>query len=83
MKILYFGWVRSKIGIGSETIDLPSDVKIVSDLITFLCSRGPSHVDALSDTSQIRVAVDQEIGKMDTLISKAEEVALFPPMTGG
>ena len=83
MKILYFGWVKSKIGIGGETIDLPPDVKIVSDLITFLCSRGPSHESALGNISQIRVAVDQEIGTVDSPISKAEEVALFPPMTGG
>ena len=83
MKILYFGWVKSKIGKGSEIIDLPFNVNNVSDLIAFLCSRGPNYASALSDISQIRVAVDQEIGTMVTLISKAEEVALFPPMTWG
>jgi len=83
MKILYFGWVKSKLGTGSETIDLPPNVKSVSDLIALLCSKGSRHESALSDISEIRVAVDQEIADMNTSISEAEEVALFPPMTGG
>lgn len=83
MQLLYFGWVRAKIGVSGEKIDLPPGVGDVRSLIDWLQRRGSSHSEALEDLSVIRVAVNQEMAEMDTVIAANDEVALFPPMTGG
>ena len=83
MQLLYFGWVRAKIGISGEEIELPADVSDVRSLIDWLQDRGDVHSEALEDLSVIRVAVNQEMAEMDTAIAANDEVALFPPMTGG
>ena len=83
MKILYFAWLRLRIGIGEEDVVVPDTVVDVADLIKWLKSRGPGYAEALKDVSAIRVAVNQEFAELETLIARADEVALFPPMTGG
>ena len=83
MQLLYFGWVRAKIGISGEEIELPAGVSDVHSLIDWLQDRGDVHSKALEDLSVIRVAVNQEMAEMDTAIAANDEVALFPPMTGG
>ena len=83
MQLLYFGWVRAKIGISGEEIELPAGVSGVHSLIDWLQDRGDVHSEALEDLSVIRVAVNQEMAEMDTAIAANDEVALFPPMTGG
>ena len=83
MKILYFAWLRLRIGIGEEDVVVPDTVVDVADLIKWLKSRGPGYAEALKDVSAIRVAVNQEFAEFETLIAQADEVALFPPMTGG
>ena len=83
MQLLYFGWVRAKIGVSGEKIDLPPGVEDVRSLIDWLQRRGASHSAALEDLSVIRVAVNQEMAELDTVIAANDEVALFPPMTGG
>ena len=83
MQLLYFGWVRAKIGISQEKIALPTGVSDVRTLIDWLQERGNTHSEALEDLSVIRVAVNQEMAEMDTPIAANDEVALFPPMTGG
>ena len=83
MQLLYFGWVRAKIGISQEKIELPNGVSDVRTLIDWLQERGNTHSEALEDLSVIRVAVNQEMAEMDTPIAANDEVALFPPMTGG
>jgi len=83
MKLVYFSWVKDRIGIGEETVELPNDVKTVTDLLAWLPGRGANFADALSEPSIIRVAVDQEYATPDTDVSKASEIALFPPVTGG
>jgi len=83
MRVLYFGWVRAKIGIGSEEIDLPKDVDDVRALIHWLGRRGGGYNVALRDETAIRVAVNQELADLDSPIVSDDEVALFPPMTGG
>jgi sulfur-carrier protein len=82
-KLLYFAWVREKIGISEEMIELPSSVKTASDLIEFLAGKGEGYADALAYPNVIRIAVDQEHVDHDELIGEAREIALFPPMTGG
>lgn len=83
MKILYFAWLRQRVGAGEETVDLPEGVRDVAGLIDWLRTRGPSYEEALRDTSAIRVAVNQEFASLDATIAAGDEIALFPPMTGG
>jgi len=83
MRLLYFGWVRARIGVGGEEIDPPDDVTDVRSLIAWLQDRGGTYAEALEDVSAIRVAVNQELAELDAAIAAGDEVALFPPMTGG
>ena len=81
VNILYFAWVRERIGTGRETIDtLPATV---ADLIAELAHRSDGHAAAFADTTQLRVAVDQELVPLDTPLNAPREIAIFPPMTGG
>ena len=83
MQVLYFGWVRSKVGVSGEEVEPPADVTDVRTLIGWLHERGGTYAEAFEDLSAIRVAVNQEMAQMDTAIAAGDEVALFPPMTGG
>lgn len=83
MKILYFASLRQRTGTGEEDISLPDGVRDVAGLIDWLKGRGPEYSDALADTNAIRVAVNQEFATLETALEGNEEVALFPPMTGG
>ncbi len=83
MKVLYFAWLKSRTGVGEETVDPPADVKTVGDLVDWLKTRGPGHAEALGDPRVVRVAVNQEYAQWDTALSSEDEVALFPPVTGG
>ncbi len=83
MKLIYFAWVRERIGKPDEDIDLPDTVKTVSDLLLFLKDRGEEYEAALQYPKVIRVAINQEHVEHDELIAGAREIALFPPMTGG
>ena len=82
MKVLYFAWLRQRVGIGEETVN-PQGVATVRDLVDWLRQRGPEFTEALADIEAFRVAVDQEFGDMDTVLRGDEEIAFFPPMTGG
>ena len=83
VKLLYFAWVREKTGLGEEMVDLPGDVKTVSDLISWLRLRGPEYVAAFEQSDVIRTAVDQTHVPHDAAIANAREIAFFPPVTGG
>lgn len=83
MKILYFAWLRQRIGVDAEEIAVPATVRDVAGLIDWLKSRGPGYAEALQDLSAIRVAVNQEFASPEAGVSQDDEVALFPPMTGG
>lgn len=83
MKLLYFAWVRERIGVTEEEVTLPDDVATVGDLVTWLRGRGPEYEHALSEPSAIRVAVDHVHAQRTARVTGASEVALFPPMTGG
>lgn len=83
MKLLYFAWIRQQTGIGEEDVALPDGVADVAGLIEWLRGRGPEFAQALEDVSAIRVAVNQQFAELDTEIADGDEVALFPPMTGG
>ena len=83
MRILYFAWLRQKTGIDSEELEMPSHITDVADLIEWLKERNENFAEALSDFESIRVAVNQEFAEPDAPVTQGDEVAIFPPMTGG
>ena len=83
MTVLYFAWLRERIGCDAEEIDLPPGVDTVAALIDWLRGRGEGYARALEDLSVVRVAVNQEFSGLDRRIGDGDEVALFPPVTGG
>ena len=83
MKVLYFAWLRERVGVGEEDIVLPPGVTNVENLIDFLRTRSKGHSLAFSDLTSIRVAVNQEYVGLNQPVAAGDEVAFFPPMTGG
>ena len=83
MKLLYFAWVRERIGVPEEDVALPGEVATVGDLVDWLATRGPGYELALAEPSVIRVAVDRVHAGREAPLAGAREIALFPPMTGG
>ena len=84
MKLLYFAWLREKIGTGEEDLTPPASVRDVADLLGWLAGRSAGHAAALADRRAIRVAVNQvHVTSLATPVRPADEVALFPPVTGG
>lgn len=83
MEILYFAWVRDRAGVARESLDPPDGVKTVADLVAWLRGRSEGHGAAFADTSLIRAAVNQEHVPFDHPVAPGDEVAFFPPMTGG
>ncbi len=81
MDVLYFAWVRERIGIPRETIE--SSATTVAELVSELRAREERYAVAFSDTSALRVAIDQELSDFDATLDGVREVAFFPPMTGG
>jgi molybdopterin synthase sulfur carrier subunit len=83
MRLLYFAWIRQRIGRHEETIEKPREVTDVGSLITWLQARGPGYAEALKEPSVVRVAVNQEYVPLKHPVRDGDEVALFPPVTGG
>ena len=83
MQLLYFGWVRDKIGTDRETINIPEGITDVKGLITWLRGRGEGYAEALAEPLVVRVAVNQELAELDQPVTNTDEIAVFPPMTGG
>ncbi|MGJ8628869.1 MAG: molybdopterin converting factor subunit 1 [Sulfitobacter sp.] len=81
MDVLYFAWVRERIGIPREVVQ--TDAATVADLIVELRAREERYALAFSDLSALRVAVDQELSDFDAPLRGVRELAFFPPMTGG
>jgi molybdopterin synthase sulfur carrier subunit len=82
MQVLYFAWMRERVGAASEEID-PQGAATARDLVARLRDRDPRYAAAFADMTAVRVAVDQEMGDLDSSISGAREIAFFPPVTGG
>ena len=83
MKLLYFAWLKSKTGVAEEDLSPPEDVTTVAALLDWLKTRGPGHAEALADLSMVRVAVNQEYARPGDPVKPGDEIALFPPVTGG
>ncbi|MDQ2093843.1 molybdopterin converting factor subunit 1 [Rhodalgimonas zhirmunskyi] len=81
MQILYFAWVRERIGEARETVE--TEATTVTELIEELRARDPRYAAAFADLSALRVALDQDLSDFDAPLDGVREVAFFPPMTGG
>ena len=83
MKILYFAWLRERVGTGEEDRPLPADVHDVAGLIAHLRAASPGHQAAFVEGRLVRCAVNQVFATPDTPVADGDEVAFFPPVTGG
>jgi sulfur-carrier protein len=83
MRILYFAWLRQKIGFAEEEVTPPSEVRDVAGLRDWLATRSPGHAAAFADAKQIRAAVNQDFAAADHPVAAGDEIAFFPPVTGG
>ena len=81
IEVLYFAWVRERIGVPRETVE--TDALTVADLVAELVAREERYALAFSDPASLRVALDQELASFDAPLAGVREVAFFPPMTGG
>jgi len=83
VRLLYFAWVRERIGRAEETVDPPATVATVAELIGWLRARGAEYEHAFARPGVIRAAIDQAHVKPTAAIAGAREIAFFPPVTGG
>jgi len=83
VKLLYFAWVRERIGRGSEELELPAPVTTAGALMEWLEARGPGYAAAFADRARIRIAINQDQAGPGDPVTNSDEVAFFPPVTGG
>lgn len=81
MNVMYFAWVRERIGVPQEQVE--TNALTVADLVAELSAREERYAVAFADTSALRVAIDQELSDFTAPLAGVREVAFFPPMTGG
>lgn len=81
MNVLYFAWVRERIGVPRDVVE--TEAATVSELVEELRGREERYALAFSDLSALRVALDQKLSDFDAPLEGVQEVAFFPPMTGG
>ena len=83
MKVLYFAAIRQRLGTGEEILPLPDGVTTVSELAVHLAGRGPAYAAVFAAPKGLRAAVNQVHARFDAPVREGDEVAFFPPMTGG
>ena len=83
MKLLYFAWVRQMVGAGEEQVALPPHVSTIAELVEYLRARGGGYAEAFADRGRLRAAANQEHVSFETTIGEMDEIAFFPPVTGG
>ena len=83
MKLVYFAWVRERVGKAEEEVALPPSIATVADLVEWLAGRGEEYAYAFENPKVIRAAIDRKHVQPTTKIADAHEIAFFPPMTGG
>ena len=83
LSVLYFAWLRERVGVSEETLSPPESVVTVSDLVTYLANLDLRHAAAFKDRETVRCAVNQEFADPATILRPGDEVAFFPPVTGG
>lgn len=83
IELRFFASVRETLGTASETVALPSDVQTVGDVRRFLIARGGKWTEALADGKALRMARNQQMCEATAAIGEGDEIAFFPPVTGG
>lgn len=83
INLVYFAWVRERLGLDEEQVSLGDDVETIGDVLTILIDRGAAYAEILSDVQKLRFALDQDYGTPASAIGTAKELAIFPPVTGG
>jgi sulfur-carrier protein len=83
VRILYFAWLRARIGCAEEEVAVPSEVRDVAGLLGWLGARGANYAAALQNRAVVRVAVNHDYVGLDHPLRQGDEVAIFPPVTGG
>lgn len=83
MRVLYFAWLRERVGHAEEEVAPPAEVRTVADLARWLAGRSESHAHAFANPAVVRAALDRRHVKLDAELGTAREIAFFPPMTGG
>ena len=83
MKVLYFAWIRERVGKAEEDLSLPATVQTVADLVQWLKGRGEEYAYAFENQKVVRAALDRVHVRPEAKLAGAREIALFPPMTGG
>ena len=83
MKILYFAWMREHTGCSSEEIKLPAEIRTIGDLASYLRGRSAGHDAALRNLKTVRVAQNRTYARLGSPIEDSDEIAFFPPVTGG
>jgi molybdopterin synthase sulfur carrier subunit len=83
MKLIYFAWVRERVGKTDEDVALPDGIATVVDLVRWLKTRGEEYAYAFENEAVVRAAINHVHVKPDATIAGAREIAFFPPMTGG
>jgi molybdopterin synthase sulfur carrier subunit len=81
--VLYFAWLRERTGQAEESVVLPAGLSTVAELIGWLAQRSPGHASAFANRRTVRCAVNQEFAEPETRVGPGDEVAFFPPVTGG
>ncbi|WP_341915385.1 molybdopterin converting factor subunit 1 [Ferrovibrio terrae] len=83
MRVLYFALLRERVGVPEETVTPPAEVRTVAELVTWLRGRSAQHDAALANPALVRVAVNQDYAQPDQAVAADDEIAFFPPVTGG
>jgi molybdopterin synthase sulfur carrier subunit len=83
LKVLYFAWVRERVGQPEEEVDPPAEVTTVAQLVEWLSGRGDEYAHAFANPKVVRAALDRTHVKPEAPLAGAREIAFFPPMTGG
>jgi len=83
LSVLYFAWLRERVGVSEEELSPPDSVTTVADLVLYLSNLDQRHADAFKNQATVRCAVNQEFAEITTVLRPGDEVAFFPPVTGG
>ena len=83
VRLVYLARLREALGVSAEAVELPRDVATVSSLLAWLAQRGGAWANELAPGKAVRVAVNHDVARAETAVKAGDEVALFPPVTGG
>ncbi len=83
LKLLYFAWLRDKVGLAEENVEVAAEVRSVADLVAWLQGRGARYEEAFADMKTVRCAINLDYVTLDADLSEGDEVGFFPPVTGG